>query len=276
VQAIVSYRQEGFRISCRVWLRREYLVALFFCVLILAAVPLRAATIAVRHVEGVTHGFLVLSNDAGEALAYGDMIQGTKRGVVTSRLTFHFKDGSLYDDTTVFSERGVFRVLSDHLVEKGASFKQPMETWLNANTGTFKAVTTKDGKEELVSKKVKIPADLANGIIYVVIKNIDPKAPSTSVSMLTGTTKPSFVKLVITPQKEENFTIDDLRRTALHYTIKFDLKGVAGVVAPLIGKQPPDIDIWVASDGMPTFLRSRGPLYDGGPIWTITLTTPHW
>lgn len=251
--------------------------ALFFCASFLFAGPLCAETIPVRHVEGVTHGFLVLNDSAGKAIAYGDMIQDAKHGLVTSHLTFHFKDGSLYDDTTIFSEHGEFRVLSDHLIEKGSSFKKPMETWVNTTTGVFKAATTDDkGKKSFVSKKVKIPDDLANGIIYVVVKNIDPKAAGTTVSMLVGTPNPHIVKLVITPQGEQRFEIGDLHRTALHYVIKFDLGGVAGVVAPVTGKQPPNMDIWVGSDGMPTFLMSRGELFEDGPIWTIALTTPQW
>lgn len=258
------------------WVEEATACALFLCALFFCAVPLRGDTIAVRHVEGATHGFLVVRNMAGEPIAYGDMVQDTKDGVVQSRLTFRFKDGSLYDDTTIFSERRVFRVLSDHLIERGSSFKQPMETWLNAKTGEFKARTTDKGKDKVVSKKIKIPDNLASGIIYVVIKNIDPKAPRTTVSMVVGTPNPRIVKLVITPDGEQRFEIGDLHRTALHYVIKFDLGGVAGVVAPIIGKQPANMDVWIAANGMPTFLMSRGQLFEGGPIWTIALTTPRW
>lgn len=249
---------------------------IFFCALFYPVAVLHAEPVRVRHVEGVAHGFLVVHNAAGEAIAYGDMIQDTKRGVVTSRLTFHFKDGSLYDDTTIFSQRRVFRVLSDHLIEKGPSFKQPMETWLNGRTGEFRTLTTDNGKDKLDSKKIKIPNDLANGIIYVVAKNIDPEAPSTTVSLLVATPKPRIIKLKFTPGGERGFTIGDLHRMALHYVIKFDLGGVTGVVAPVIGKQPADMDIWIASAGIPTFLMSRGQFFEGGPIWTITLTTPRW
>lgn len=77
---------------------RVVATAVFFCALFLRGAPLRAEIISVRHVEGATHGFLVVHNTAGEAIAYGESIQDTKHGLVTSRLTFHFKDGSLYDD----------------------------------------------------------------------------------------------------------------------------------------------------------------------------------
>jgi hypothetical protein len=47
-------------------------------------------------------------------LADGDMIQFAHGDRVTSRLIFRFKDGSVHDDTVVFSQSRTFRLLSDH------------------------------------------------------------------------------------------------------------------------------------------------------------------
>lgn len=251
------------------------LAGLLACGMLLCALTLVAETIPVRHVEGVTHGFLVMRDVTGRAIAYGDMIQETRHGLVSSRLTFHFDDGSLYDDTTIYSEHGVFRVLSDHLIEKGPSFKEPMETWVDAKTGEFKAQSFEKGKEKVVSQKLKLPHDIANGILYVVAKNIDPKT-GTTVSMVVGTPKPRVVKMIFTSDGGEQFLVGGMKRPAIHYLIKVDLGGVAGVVAPLVGKQPADTDLWIAADSIPTFLKSQGPLYDGGPIWTIELIVPRW
>lgn len=251
------------------------LAGLLACGMLLCALTLVAETIPVRHVEGVTHGFLVMRDVTGRAIAYGDMIQETRHGLVSSRLTFHFDDGSLYDDTTIYSEHGVFRVLSDHLIEKGPSFKEPMETWVDAKTGEFKAQSFEKGKEKVVSQKLKLPHDIANGILYVVAKNIDPKT-GTTVSMVVGTPKPRVVKMIFTSDGGEQFLVGSMKRPAIHYLIKVDLGGVAGVVAPLVGKQPADTDLWIAADSIPTFLKSQGPLYDGGPIWTIELIVPRW
>jgi hypothetical protein len=41
---------------------------------------------------------------------------------VTSRLTFRFKDESLHDAIAVFSQADQFRLLTDHLVQKGPPF----------------------------------------------------------------------------------------------------------------------------------------------------------
>src|SRR5947208_8584062 len=110
---------------------------------------------------------------------------------LTDDLTFRFKDGSIYEDKTVFTQKGSFRLLSDHLVEKGPSFKQPMETLIDASTGQV-AVHYKDhdGKEKVLKQKLKLPPDLANGLMFTLVKDIEPSAPRTTVSMLATTPKP--------------------------------------------------------------------------------------
>src|SRR6266516_722201 len=69
------------------------------------------------------------------------MTQDARSDRVTTHLIFRFKDGSIYEDTTIFSQRGTFRLLSDHLTLRGPSFKQPMDTSIDASTGQVKAVT---------------------------------------------------------------------------------------------------------------------------------------
>src|SRR4051812_15719019 len=89
-------------------------------------IPLTAEQVRVRHMEGLMHGFLALRTLDGKGLADGEITQIAEGNRVNSRLIFRFKDGSVYDDTTIFSQRGTFRLLSDHLVQRGPSFKQPM------------------------------------------------------------------------------------------------------------------------------------------------------
>jgi len=51
---------------------------------------------------------------------------------------------------------------------------------------------------------------------------------------------------------------------------------VAGVVAPMIGKAPPNIQIWTVGGQAPAFVREQGPLYPDGPMMTIQLVSPVW
>ena len=63
-------------------------------------------------------------------------------------------------------------------------------------------------------------------------------------------------------------------RKATHYVVKVELGGVAGVIAPLIGKQPADTHVWIMHGDAPAFVKSEGPLAPEGPIWRIELVSP--
>jgi hypothetical protein len=136
--------------------------------------------------------------------------------------------------------------------------------------------TGKDGKEDVQTNHVDLPSDLANGMVPLVIENIPPEKPETTVSMLVLSPKPRVVKLVIRPHGEEPFWIAGASRKAIHYEIKIEIGGVAGLVAPLVGKAPPNIQIWVVGGQAPMFVREQGPTYADGPVMTIELASPVW
>jgi hypothetical protein len=103
--------------------------------------------IHVRHKEGVSFGFLVLRTKDGTPIAYGDLQQVAKKDHVMGDLKFHFKDGSFYEEITKFTQDSQFRLLSDQVVERGPSFKQPMESWVDATAGTVTVRTSEKGKK---------------------------------------------------------------------------------------------------------------------------------
>ncbi len=49
-----------------------------------------------------------------------------------------------------------------------------------------------------------------------------------------------------------------------------------GGIEGKIGKQPPDIHVWVLGGEAPAFVKMEGPLFYGGPIWRIELASPVW
>src|SRR5258706_1570174 len=118
------------------------------------------------------HGFLILRTEEGAGIAVGDWTQIAHGESVTSDLIFHFKDGSLYQETTAFSQRSKFQLLQYHLVQKGPTFKHPTETWLNASTGQFTAhYQEDDGKEENLTSQRQGPAHGANRMLTTLAKN---------------------------------------------------------------------------------------------------------
>ena len=58
--------------------------------------------------------------------------------------------------------------------------------------------------------------------------------------------------------------------------VKVEIGGIAGKIAPLVGKQPANTKIWVVGEGAPAFVRADEALYVGGPIWSIQITGPEW
>lgn len=229
-----------------------------------------------EHTEGLSHGFLVLRTLEGKTLADGELIQIPHGARVTNHLVFRFKDGSIHDETTVFSQNRNFRLLNYYLVQKGPAFPHPIQVSIDTSKRRVAIHYTEDGKERVTTDRVEMPPDIANGVILTLLKNIQPDAPQTKVSMLAATPKPQLVKLAITPQGEEPFSIGDSSRRATHYIIKIEIGGVKGLLAPLLGKQPPDSHVWILEGEAPTFVKSEGPLYLGGPIWRIELTSPVW
>jgi hypothetical protein len=247
--------------------------------IVISTLQPNAATepIPVRHPEGTVHGFLAIRSQEGRVIASGDLIQSIRGDKVISRLIFHFKDGSIDDEMTVFSQQGNFRLFSDHHIQKGPSFPHPIDLSIDSRNNEVAVRSTgKDGKEEVTTDHLDLPPDLVNGMVLLIIKNISPATAETKVSMLVATPKPRLVKLVITPQGKQPFSLAGSPRNAVDYEIKIELGGVVGMVAPLIGKQPPNIHVWIIGGQSPTFVREQGPFFPDGPIWTIELTSPIW
>jgi hypothetical protein len=232
--------------------------------------------VPVRHVEGRIHGFLVVRDLDGKILASGSLVQNANGNRVTSELDFHFKDGSLHQETSVFSQRRTFQLLTYHLVQKGPAFKRPTDISVNASTGQVTIHYMEDDKEKTITDHLNLPADLANGMVTTLLGDIDPKASSTTLSMLVATPKPRLVKLQVSPLGEDSFTVGGSAAKAIRYAVKVDIGGITGVIAPIIGKQPPDTHVWMVRGKAPGFLKSEGPLFQDGPVWRIELASPVW
>jgi hypothetical protein len=253
------------------------LAVLVVCATLLQPRVTPAQTVAVRHTEGVVHGFLALRTLKGDTLADGDLIQVARGNRVTTQLVFHFKDGSIHDETAIFSQDHIFRLLSDHLVQKGPAFQHPIEVSINGTTGQVIVRSTDDhGKEEVVTDQLALPPDLSNGLLLTLLKNLPSGSSPTKFSMLAATPKPRLVKLAITSQGDEPFSVGGSRRKATHYVVKVEIGGATGMVAPLVGKQPPDTHVWVLTGDAPAFVKLEGALAFGGPVWRIELVSPVW
>jgi hypothetical protein len=236
-----------------------------------------AEPVAVRFPEGLVHGFLSLSSTDGKVVASGDLTQRVEDGKVTNHLVFRFRDGSVSDELAVYTQQGYFRLLRSKLVQKGPTFKTPLEMTVDATSGRVTVhYKDDDGKEKTEDETLELPADLANGMIIVLLKNIRPAQVPESLSLVVATPKPRIVKLKPTAAETVTFTIAGSPREALHYVIKTDIGGVTGLMAKVLGKMPPDAHVWVLQGEAPAFVRSEAPLFRDGPLWRMDLVSPTW
>lgn len=160
---------------------RPALCAAMLCALFGSRSPL-AERIPVRYREGTTRGFLVLRSpkdaDGPDAaspkeIGTGDLTETLSGDRVDSTLTFHFKDGSLYQEVAEFSQEGNFRLLRYRLTEKGPSFKKPEEMSVDALKGLVVVhYADSHGHDKVETRHMKLPADIADGMISVLARNI--------------------------------------------------------------------------------------------------------
>lgn len=151
----------------------------------------------VRQVGGTIHGFVELRSEDGRVVASGDSTRVVRGDRITSRTLFHFRDGSIDDETAVFSQHHTFQLISYRHIQKGASFPQPTDLAIDMKSGQVTVHSTgKDGKAEDKSEHLDLPPDLANGLVPTLVENMHPDAGATiTVSMVVTTPKPRLVNL---------------------------------------------------------------------------------
>lgn len=230
-----------------------------------------AEPIPVRYLQGSTHAYVALKTLGGTTLAIGETTQTVRGDRVSSRLVFRFRDGSIDEDTTIFTQRDVFRLVSDHHIQHGPSFPKPIDFLVDMATGDL---TSRNEDGTVTKEHADLPADVSNGLPPNLLLNILPNTPETKISFVAPGKKARVVKISIKPTGDLPFRVGSLRRKATDYTLHVELGGITGAVAPLIGKDPPDYHIWIQSGTPPAFIREEGPLYEGGPIWRIEQVAP--
>jgi hypothetical protein len=236
-----------------------------------------AAPVAVRFVEGVTHGFLVLRTLEGVLIASGDLLQAARDGAVESRMVFRFKDGSLLDETVVFTQERVFLMQRYRLLQQGPVFDEDTEISLERASGKYRVKTTahKGGAEEVLEGTLDMPADTYNGMVISIAKNLPPGARET-VHIVAFTPAARLVELEVTQAGEHKVLVGELAKSATHYVFKPRPGAWLTLFATLLGRMPRDSHAWIVTDEVPAFVRFEGSLHPAGPAWRIELTSPRW
>lgn len=250
-------------------MKKTVIGALLVVSAVLTSTLASAEPVAVRYTEGLTRGFPVLRSVKGEKLAQGDYVQVAKGDRVESRMTFRFKDGSLYDETLVYSQRDVFTLESYRIVQRGPAFAESLDASISRETGryTVRYKADEDSAEEVMTGKFEMADDTYNGLLSTLMKNL-PTGESRTVQIIAFTPKPRLVKMLLMPTTQDAVMVGDTAMTATRYLIKPQL----GLFASLLVSDLPDVKCWIVGGEAPAFLKFEGPLYFMGPIWRIDWT----
>jgi hypothetical protein len=237
-----------------------------------------AAPVAVRFLEGVAHGYLLVRSQVGEMIGQGELTQVLKdENLVESHVVIHFKDGSLYDEKVAFSQRRVFTMVGYHLVQRGPSFPDQIDVSIDRGTAEYKVRSQagKDGREEVLTGHFDLPNDVYNGMFVVVLNNLLSGANET-VSFLAFTPVPEIIKLKLLLMGEQTVHIGDLSRKARHYVFKPKIGKIRQFFGKFFGKLPADFhyDCWIVAAEVPSFVQFEGPLQLMGPIVRVELVSP--
>ena len=248
---------------------------LLTAILAVALKPILAAPIPVRFAEGVAHGFMVLRDLDGKVLAQGEMLQVPRNGEIDKRMVFRFKDGSVFDERVTYTERGVYALKSYSLSKTGPAFEADTEISMTTATGAYR-VTTKDRKGgglKLLEGKVELPADVYNGMLLTVAKDLR-KGAREIIHYVAFTPEPKLIEIDLAPAGEQKIMVGELTKTAVHYLMKPRLGVWLKLFATLFGRVPDDLHAWILADEVPAFVAFEGSLTTTEPVWRIELVSP--
>ncbi|MFP5233564.1 MAG: hypothetical protein ACLGQX_13195 [Acidobacteriota bacterium] len=236
-----------------------------------------AEQIPVRHIQLPAHCSMVTRSETGKTLGRVEFSQAVQGDDVTMRLTFRFLDGSIDDETTTFSQKGVFRLLFDRHVERGPFFAHQIDFAVDAKTGV---VTDRapgwNGEARVESRHLNLPADLANGFIGTLLLSVPPDASPFRVRIVAPVEGGRLVQLRISPDSRQRFQMDGKNLEATVFRIHPELGGITGWIASLLGLQPKDVMVWISEGADPAVVRIVGQLGGAGPVVTSDLEGTHF
>jgi hypothetical protein len=234
------------------------------------AVAQQPQPVPVRKVQGTSHAFLVLRAESGVVLGYGELLQLIHGDRVISRLTYRFRDGSIDEETTEFSQRTTFHLIRDHHVQHGPFFSKASDCLVEESGNVTIRTIDKDGKEKVETSHIDLPANVSNGFTGTMLLNASPNSGPFKLGLVAPIGKGRLIQLSVVVAGQETFSpVLGVHRKATVFQIHPELGVVAGVVAPVVGKQPKDVFVWILEGEVPGLVREIGPLEEGGQVLSI-------
>ena len=126
------------------------------------------------------------------------------------------------------------------------------------------------GKDKVEASHIDLPANVSNGFTATILLDSSLNSGSFKLVFVTPAGKGRLIQLSIDVAGDEPFfPVQGVRRKATVFRIHPELGGAVGVVAPVFGKQPKDMFVWVLEGEVPGLVRAIGPLKEGGPIVSV-------
>jgi hypothetical protein len=263
------------RRECRRGFLGEWFAGLVAMAVLGSSCNMQGQALKLRYRTSYEHGFVILRDAAGAILASGELTQVPSKHGIAMHVVFHFRDGSIDDETTLYSQEETIRLISDRHIQRGKSFPHPCDVTIDVPGQQVSFRDLSKTTDEAKPEHMDLPPDLANGLLMPLIQNMQANTPI-EVSYVALAPKPRMVKLAIAKGGDDRFTVGGRSYKAAKYDVKVHIGGVAGVVAPMIGKQPPDTHVWVTESRVPAVVRLDSALYTDGPIWSVQFASPVW
>jgi hypothetical protein len=245
--------------------RSKLLIAAFWALTLATAAP--AEQISVKHIQLPRHEFMVARSESGNIIARVEFTEDVQGDEVTMRLTYHFVDGSIDDETTTYRQQGTFRLARNHHIQKGPFFAKPVDFAVEAATGIATSRTEDmNGKIHVESEHMDLPDDLANGFVGTLLLNVPPNTTPFRVGILAPVSGGRLIHILISPEGEQPFQKAGQTLKATVFRIQPELGGILGVIATLLGLQPKDVMVWVLEGEKPAVVRVVGQLGGFGPV----------
>ena len=210
---------------------------------------------------------MVVRSETGRIIARVEFTEDVQGDEATMRLTYHFVDGSIDDETTTYKQHGAFQLVRNRHTQQGPFFAKPIDFAVEAATGTATTRTTdKNGKIHVESEHIDLPDDLANGFVGTLLLNVPPNATPFRVGMLAPYGGGRLIRLLISPEGEQPFNNAGQTLKATVFRIHPELGGFLGIIAMLFGLEPKDVMVWILEGEQPAVVRVVGQLGGYGPV----------
>src|SRR5437660_12700364 len=104
-----------------------------------------------------------------------------------------------------------------------------METSIDASSGQVTVrYKDQDGGEKILRERRELPPDIANGLLFTLVKHIQPNVPQTMVSMVATTPKPRLLKLEIVREGEKAIASANTQHEPVRYVVKVKIGRARG------------------------------------------------